>query len=188
MAKSRPSQMAIVLKYYQDNPGRDIAHKEVVDWVTAEFERLTGDRFRDPDRAIRTLAQRGELIKVGTGIYRYISKDVRIKIRLEDFSAKIKLAILERDGHRCVICGRGERDGVTLHVDHCIPKDKGGRATLENGQTLCAPHNFKKKNYDQFEFGLGLFQRLRKRAIQLNDTKTIEFCDEVIAVFQRHGA
>lgn len=32
-----------------------------------------------------------------------------------------------------------------MHVDHIIPKDKGGLATLDNGQTLCSICNFRKK-------------------------------------------
>ena len=45
------------------------------------------------------------------------------------------------------------QDGVELQVDHIKPKDKGGKATFENGQTLCATHNFRKKNYRQTETG-----------------------------------
>lgn len=42
---------------------------------------------------------------------------------------------------------------VHLHVDHIKPKDQGGEATIENGQTLCSIHNFQKKNYNQTETG-----------------------------------
>jgi len=31
-----------------------------------------------------------------------------------------------------VICGRGKKDGVDLHIDHIKPKDFGGEATIEN--------------------------------------------------------
>ncbi|GMV77255.1 MAG: hypothetical protein AMXMBFR79_03900 [Chitinophagaceae bacterium] len=35
------------------------------------MEKRIGEVFRDPDRGIRKLAQQGQLIKVGKGIYRY---------------------------------------------------------------------------------------------------------------------
>ena len=97
------------------------------------------------------------------------------------------MLILDRDGHRCVVCGRGKPDGVDLQVDHLIPKDRGGQATADNGQTLCAQHNFQKKNYDCTEFGLRLFKRLRVTAARAGDQRIVEFCDEVIAIFGRHG-
>ena len=46
----------------------------------------------------------------------------------------------------------GKKDGVELHIDHIKPKDFGGEATIENGQTLCAQHNFIKKNLKQMGF------------------------------------
>jgi len=52
---------------------------------------------------------------------------------------------MERDEYKCVICGKGIKDGVEIHIDHIKPKDFGGKATIENGQTLCAQHNFLKK-------------------------------------------
>lgn len=80
------------------------------------------------------LYQEGLLIKVGTGVYRYDPDGVS-KPQL-NFSANQKAEILERDEFRCVICGRGQEHGMTLHVDHIKPKELGGEATIKNGQTL----------------------------------------------------
>lgn len=41
-----------------------------------------------------------------------------------------RLAILERDGGRCHICGR--KVGKGFHLDHLIPLSKGGPHTAEN--------------------------------------------------------
>jgi hypothetical protein len=60
------------------------------------------------------------------------------------FTPKMRFQILERDKYRCVVCGRGVKDGIDLHVDHVYPKSKGGLATLENGQTLCYECNIGK--------------------------------------------
>ena len=141
-------QIDLLIEFFKKNPNRDIRHPEVVDWVVSTYMKRTGKVFRDPDRAIRKLAQSGFLIKIAKGIYKY-DPSKAYKRELEDFTAAQKEAILKRDGYKCVICGRGEKDGVELHVDHIKPKDLGGEATIENGQTLCSQHNFMKKNLQE---------------------------------------
>lgn len=54
---------------------------------------------------------------------------------------KIRVRILERDGYRCVLCGRGAKDGVKLEVDHKKPVSKGGLTIESNLQTLCRECN-----------------------------------------------
>ncbi len=108
------------------------------------------------DRQIRKFHQEGRLIKIAKGVYKY-DPDLVTNNELEDFSEQQKKIILERDNHRCVICGKGLKDGIELQVDHIKPKDKGGKATIKNGQTLCAMHNFRKKNYQQTETGKKMF-------------------------------
>jgi predicted restriction endonuclease len=110
----------------------------------------TGKVFRDPDRGIRSLSQNGSLIKVAKGVYRYDPDLLQCK-ELEDFSEAQKQEIMKRDNYRCVVCGRRREEGVELQVDHIKPKDQGGKATIENGETLCAQHNYLKKNFKQTE-------------------------------------
>ena len=104
-------------------------------------KREQAEVFRDPDRAIRKLAQQGKLIKVRKGVYKY-DPDLITNPELEDFTPAQRKQIFERDNYRCVICGKGQRDGVEIQADHIIPKDLGGKATIENGQTLCALSQF----------------------------------------------
>ena len=179
------SQKELILSYYKKRPNKDIPHQEVVDWATEEFKKRTGTVFRDPDRAIRYLHQAGLLIKVSKGVYRYDPK-YSSEAKPKDFTANLKKKIMERDGYRCVICGKGEKDGVELHVDHIKPKDFGGEATIANGQTLCSPHNMYKKNYNQTETGKKMFITLLRAAKELNDLKTINFCMDVLKNYEKH--
>ena len=98
-----------------------------------------------------------------------------------------KLEILKRDNYRCVICGRGKEDGIELQVDHIKSKDLGGKATIENGQTLCAQHNFKKKNYKQTETGKKMFIRLYELAKNIGDVETQDFCAQILEVFEKNN-
>lgn len=180
------NQSDLIFSYYKKHPNRDIPHKEVVDWATAEYKKNTGKTFRDPDRAIRKLAQTGQLIKVSKGIYRY-DPELAKRVELEDFSQADKKKVLERDDYKCVICGMGEKDGVELHVDHIKAKDKGGKATVENGQVLCSKHNNLKKNYKQTETGKRMFINLLNKAKKSNDRDIADFCEEILETYEKFG-
>ncbi len=179
------TQMEIIKKYFEEHPNRDIGHPEVVDYVTAEYLRLTGNVLRDPDRAIRKLSQEGFLIKVKKGVYRYDPNFV-MKRDLEDFTEAQKEIIRKRDGYKCVICGLGPENGVELQVDHILPKDKGGKATIENGQTLCAKHNFRKKNYGQTEMSKKMFVNMYSTAKKNGDNDTLAFCSDILEIYEKH--
>lgn len=174
------------MEFFKKHPKRDIKHPEIVDWVTEQWKKRTGEVFRDPDRGIRKLAQEGQLIKVAKGVYRYDPEHV-VKRELEDFTAAQKKQILERDNYRCVICGKGREDGIELQVDHIKPKDLGGKATIENGQTLCATHNFRKKNIGQTETGKKMFIRLYELSKAIGDKDTQKFCADILEVFEKNG-
>ncbi|MCX8061715.1 MAG: HNH endonuclease, partial [Anaerolineales bacterium] len=135
--------------------------------------------------AIRTLHQRGILIKVRKGVYRYDPSAAQMR-DLEIFTSEQKEAIFRRDNYRCVICGRGREDGYEIHADHIIPKDFGGKAVIENGQTLCSIHNFRKKNYKQTETGKRLFIHLYELARSIGDLEMMDFCEDVLSVYEKH--
>ena len=163
----------------------NIQHAEVVDWATAKWENLTGEKFRDPDRSIRLLYSEGLLVKIGKGIYKYDPDAVREREQ-ENFTEAQKAEILERGGYVCAICGLGEKDGIELHVDHIKPKQRGGKATIDNGQVLCGKHNYRKKAYDQTESGKRMFINLYKQSTASGDKELAEFCKTVLNVYEEH--
>ncbi|MEW5798635.1 MAG: HNH endonuclease signature motif containing protein [Bacteroidota bacterium] len=180
------TQKELVLSYFKKHPNKEIKHPEVVDWVTKEWEKRTGEVFRDPDRQIRALKDEGTLIKVKKGVYKYDPSYVQNK-GIQNFTESQKKRILERDGYKCVICGRGEKDGVELHVDHIKPREFGGEATIENGQVLCGPHNYLKKHFKQTETGKKMFIRLYELAKKENNKELVRFCTEVLEVFEKNN-
>lgn len=184
--KREVSQHDLIIEYFKKNPHRDIPHPEIVDWATAEFSKRTGKIFRDPDRQIRYLHQVGLLVKVSKGVYRYDPQLAKTR-NLYEFTLSLKQTIFKRDDYRCVVCGRGIKEGVELHVDHIKPRDLGGKATLENGQTLCSQHNFLKKNFKQTETGKRLFIRLYELAKKENNKPLLKFCLEILDVFEKNN-
>jgi len=178
-------QSELLMEFFKKNPNRDIKHPEVVDWVTAEYLKRTGKVFRDPDRGIRKLHQNGYLLKIKKGVYNYDPKHFKTR-ELDDFSPAIKEAI-KKDDYKCVLCGRGQKEGFELHVDHIKPKDFGGEATLENGQTLCSQHNFLKKNFKQTETGKRFFIRLYELSKKENNQPLLHFCSQILEVFEKNN-
>lgn len=175
-------QLNIIKEYFEMYPNIEIHTKNIVDWVTSTYLDRTGKIFRDPDRGIRSLYQKGFLQKIRKGVYKYDPKYAKNK-RQEDFTSVQKNEILKRDSYKCVICGAGLENGVELHVDHIKPKDMGGLATIENGQTLCSQHNFLKKNFKQTETGKKMFIRLYELAKKENNQELQEFCVEILNTF-----
>lgn len=179
------SQADMIMEFFKMNPKKSIKHPEVVDWSVVEYKKRTGEVLRDPDRAIRKLSQEGLLIKLGKGIYKYDPAFIS-KRDLEDFTSAQKEVIFKKDNYRCVMCGRGLKDGVEIHADHIKAKDFGGKAEIENGQTLCAQHNFKKKNYKQTETGKKMFIHLYELSKKHNDQTLKKFCVDVLETFEKH--
>lgn len=179
------TQAELVIEYYTNHPNQDVRHEDAVPWLMSEYTKRTGKPFADPDRQIRSLSQKGYLIKIGKGIYKYDPDYVNNR-ELEDFTAVQKEEIKQRDGYKCVVCGKGEADGIELHVDHIKPKELGGEAIIENGQTLCAKHNFMKKTLNQTETGKKMFIRLYELAKSENNKELMQFSADVLETFEKH--
>jgi len=181
------TQKDLIFRYYRNNPDRPIEHPEVVDWAVAEYERLTGKVFRDPDRAIRTLYSENKLIKLANGVYQYNPNWDVNTYDAELFTPAQRAEILRAGGYRCAICGKTEEEGGNLQIDHIRSRSRGGTSDIENGQVLCSVHNFRKKNYNQTETGKRMFINLRALAEHENDTEFIEFIDAVLRVYEQYG-
>lgn len=163
MKKKNKSIRDLLIEYFKAHPKEDMTHGPIVDWVETRYKRLYNKKPRDTWRSIRNLHEVGFLIKVEKGIYRYDPEAVKQR-KLEDFTSEQKAVILKRDGYKCVVCGRGKKDGVELQVDHIKPKYLSGKSIIENGQTLCAQHNFIEKTLKQTETGKKIFIRLYELA------------------------
>ena len=76
-----------------------------------------------------------------------------------------KKAVIEKFGYRCAYCGcEISIDG--FHIDHFIPKNRGGRNDFENLFPACNPCNIFKRDWLIEEFRSEIeaqADRLRKR-------------------------
>lgn len=67
---------------------------------------------------------------------------------------KLRYFVLKRDGGKCVLCGRGAKDNVVLHIDHIKPASLYPELyyDIDNLQTLCQDCNLGKSNLDETDF------------------------------------
>lgn len=184
--KPRQTIRSLVMDYFMRHPKKDLPHGPVVDWVTKQWLKTHRTPPRDVWRMIRRLHEEGILIKVRKGVYRY-DPDHGKQAEVEDFTPEQREAIFKRDNYRCVICGRGPHTGDEIHADHIIPKSRGGKAEISNGQTLCSQHNLLKKNLGHTETGKKLFINLYKLAKQKGDSRLVSFFKEILEIYKRYG-
>lgn len=181
-------QAGIASEYFLERPKKKVHHDDVVPWIIGMYQSRFGRACRDPDCAIRKLHDMGLPQKVDKGIYCFDPSKV-INNELFDFDESTKLAVKVRDKWQSVVCGKGEAEGVELQVDHIRPRSKGGDGTLDNGQTLCGSHNYRKNKLDQISMGADVFRRLKKSAEKTFETdpeeatRVIEFCSRVLDVY-----
>lgn len=183
--KKKKSIKDLIIEYFKTHPKKNMSHGPVVDWVEARYKRLYKKKPRDTWRSIRNLHEIGFLIKIKKGIYRYDPEAVSQR-ELEDFTPEQKEIILEIDDYKCVVCGRGKKDGVELQVDHIKPKYLGGKSAIENGQTLCAQHNFIKKTLKQTETGKRMFIHLYGLAKSEDNNELKQFCSDVLETYEKY--
>lgn len=78
-----------------------------------------------------------------TGIIPYVLTGDEHHLQLRAFPEDIKLAVWERQKHRCLLCGK-EFDFEFMEGDHITPWREGGRTVVENCQMLCRECNRRK--------------------------------------------
>lgn len=71
------------------------------------------------------------------------------RTKATDISQKVKKAVWERDGGRCVVCGCSVN---VMPNAHFIPRSKGGLGVEENIVTLCTEFT-ENKCHRKFDFG-----------------------------------
>jgi len=84
------------------------------------------------------------LIHICDQLYRISKKKEKASAERKLMTNALRYQVLKRDGFCCTICGRSQKDGVVLHIDHIKPIAKGGKTVPSNLRVLCADCNLGK--------------------------------------------
>ena len=87
--------------------------------------RVIHDAGEDCPRAQRARPSNWRKHKGRSGYERGLSKPVRLRA-------------LRAAGFKCAVCGIAPGEGVSLQVDHVVPRSRGGTDETANLQALCA--------------------------------------------------
>ena len=135
----QPSQANYIMAYFKQHPKQALAYDDWTDELAREYKSLTGNTARHFRSIVRRLSGEGKLLKVKNGVYMY-DPDYVHNPRRDKFNRKQKRQIQERDEFRCVCCGLGKREGLTLYVDFMFPNKPNRAASTLNGATFCSRH------------------------------------------------
>jgi len=78
----------------------------------------------------------------------YYKQRKKIQARKNYVPQKVRAAVLQRDGHKCLLCGTPE----DLIVNHIVSVNKGGTSEVDNLQTLCGPCYRRAKGHAEVDF------------------------------------
>jgi len=120
---------------HADFPSRYIFEDRFGNWTNA-LKKAGFDPTTQPNRQIRRRQyERKPTPPLKERVYKSVTP-------------RLRFAILERDGFRCVYCGKSPRkDGIHLEMDHVIPESKGGLTTYDNLVACCSECNQGKSNH-----------------------------------------
>jgi 5-methylcytosine-specific restriction endonuclease McrA len=156
-----------VAKTNQKKPRKDSAKKKIREFLIANIGKKVNitqisaaggiianarrvRELRDKEgMSIRTHVDRHDL-KPGE----YLLESLDFKPPVGGISGKLRVAVFERDGYTCQLCGatRGDPSAynpnrkLRLHIDHIVPDSQEGKPKIENLRTLCSDCNQGRQN------------------------------------------
>lgn len=137
-----------ILRLFLENKGEIVTHKQI---ANAALITSWPRRVRELREAGWLILSNNDDATLKPGEYRLEGERPGDHSRAErrPLSATIRVQVLERDESTCKICGAGLEDidpqfphrKVRLHVDHIVPRSKGGGDEMDNLRTLCSTCN-----------------------------------------------
>lgn len=125
--------------YLQIAKGEKVRFVALIEKLKQELTRIVNDAPEYPENSEEAKPQSAEYDELKAKE----AAEQRIKVM-----PAIRWRVFQRDGWKCVSCGQGSQDEAILHIDHIVPRSKGGKDSIENYQTLCHLCNIGKSNRD----------------------------------------
>ena len=184
------SQEDFVREWFRAHSDRDIPHLESKPLIELAWLEQTGSRIEDVDRAIRRLAESGELIKVRKGVYRCDSEAGPSKTG-GVFSEFTSQAALERDLFCCTICLEPADYKSDVHVVAVTAFELGGAPLLSNARTVCSFHKIalelldRRGNISSVKVRNTIDRILKSQKV--SSENGLAFAEELLRSLERHS-
>jgi len=106
-----------------------------------ELDQVLWNKLHDWSNSVKHKEKRDTPIVDLDKVKQAAAKKVRVM-------PSLRWQVFQRDGWKCVSCGKSSHDNVILHMDHIKPRSLGGSDSIKNLQTLCWECNIGKSNKD----------------------------------------
>lgn len=126
---------------FRDDDGR-LMGREGMRSMEVRAERFKGQPAMEP-RMVGAKVKRCPKCAQLVGDAKCDAHRRKVKRRSYKISPKVREAVYDRDGNRCVKCGTTKK----LTLDHIVPRSKGGSNKPDNLQTMCRPCNNAKGDF-----------------------------------------
>lgn len=169
---------------------RKFSNEEIRNLLPAEYKKSAStemDKFQDPSRSARKLAENKRIHKFPANKARVYWYDPESECLPEKFDDAEKAIILERDGLRCVVCGRGVVDGVKVSVGYALSTRRGGKLNVDNGRTLCFTHRWTLETAQDSDEGQRNWRKLRNKLPKVGAPQAQNFWDELVQLLKKYG-
>ena len=178
------------LDWFKQFPMRKFSNEEIRNLLPTAYLKSTRNKknkFQDPCRSARKLVANGRIQKFPTTKARYYWYDPKLENLPEEFDDDEKTAILERDGLRCVVCGRGVADGVKVSVGYAMSTRRGGVLDIKNGRTLCPIHRWTLETAQDSDEGQRNWRKLRSKLPKMGEPRAQKFWKEFLELLKKYG-
>ena len=178
------------LDWFKQFPMRKFSNEEIRNLLPAEYQKSAlskRDKFQDPSRSARKLAENKRIQKFPANKARFYWYDPESDYLPEEFDDAEKAFILERDGLRCVVCGRGVADGVKVSVGYALSTRRGGKLNVDNGRTLCPTHRWTLETAQDSDEGQRNWRKLLSSLPKVGEPRAQKFWEEFLELLKRYG-
>jgi hypothetical protein len=178
---------SFTLDWFKQFPMTKFSNWEIKELLPKEYLRKTGKKFQDPTRAARALAVQGRVQRFPNSKALHYWYDPNSEVLPEEFNDEEKRAILERDGLRCVVCGKGVAEGTKVSVGYAMSTRRGGVLDIKNGRTLCPIHRWTLETAQDSDEAQKNWRKLRKSLPEVGEPRAQRFWNEFIELLSKYG-